>query len=58
MTGIYSAFGIADRNLPDLGVLKEVEAGNITGDDIICSILSISRQAEVQMGGTSGALYS
>ncbi|KAH8093308.1 dihydroxyacetone kinase [Cristinia sonorae] len=39
-------------------VLREVEAGRISGDDIVGSLIAISRVAEEQMGGTSGALYS
>ncbi|TCD71862.1 Dihydroxyacetone kinase 2 [Steccherinum ochraceum] len=39
-------------------VLREVEAGRISGDDVVGSMIAISRVAEEQMGGTSGALYS
>ncbi|KDQ61689.1 hypothetical protein JAAARDRAFT_31152 [Jaapia argillacea MUCL 33604] len=39
-------------------VLKEVENGNINGDDIVGAVIGISQVAEVEMGGTSGALYS
>ncbi|EJD07701.1 dihydroxyacetone kinase [Fomitiporia mediterranea MF3/22] len=40
------------------GVLKEIDNGTITGSDTIGAILTIAKQAEEQMGGTSGALYS
>lgn len=39
-------------------VLKEIEEGRITGEDVVGSVISVSRVAEEQMGGTSGALYS
>jgi len=39
-------------------VLKEIDTGKISGDDIVGSIITVSRVAEEQMGGTSGALYS
>lgn len=41
-----------------VGVLKEIEAGRISGTDVIGSTLAIATQTEEQMGGTSGALYS
>jgi len=41
-----------------LGVLAKIESGDISGDDLVRSILSISQVAEEAMGGTSGALYS
>ncbi|KAI0788772.1 dihydroxyacetone kinase [Abortiporus biennis] len=41
-----------------IAVLKEVESGRISGDDVVGSAISVSRVAEEQMGGTSGALYS
>jgi len=37
---------------------EEINEGRISGEDIVGSILAISRVAEEQMGGTSGALYS
>ncbi|THH05051.1 hypothetical protein EW145_g5078 [Phellinidium pouzarii] len=40
------------------GVSKEIYDGNITGTDIIHATLAIAKQTEVEMGGTSGALYS
>ncbi|KAI5120375.1 hypothetical protein M0805_006897 [Coniferiporia weirii] len=40
------------------GVLKEIDAGNITGTDVIQTLLNVAKQTEEQMGGTSGALYS
>ncbi|GBE86465.1 Dihydroxyacetone kinase 1 [Sparassis crispa] len=39
-------------------VLREVQNGNITGEDVVRSVISVSKVAEEQMGGTSGALYS
>ena len=41
-----------------LGVLAKIESGDISGDDLVRSILNISKVAEEAMGGTSGALYS
>lgn len=41
-----------------VAVLREVEAGRISGEDVVGSMIDISRVAEEQMGGTSGALYS
>jgi len=38
--------------------LEAMKAGLINGDDILNSVLEISRIAEEKMGGTSGALYS
>ncbi|KAL4063120.1 Dak1 domain-containing protein [Scleroderma citrinum] len=40
------------------GVLKALEEGNITGEDVIGSMIVVSKVAEEAMGGTSGALYS
>jgi len=40
------------------GVLKQVAAGHIKGDDVISSMIAIAQVAEEEMGGTSGALYS
>ncbi|KAF9482582.1 dihydroxyacetone kinase 1 [Pholiota conissans] len=40
------------------GVLTKISAGDITGNDIVRSIIVISQVAEEVMGGTSGALYS
>lgn len=40
------------------GVLAKIFAGEISGDDIVHSIITISQVAEGAMGGTSGALYS
>ncbi|OBZ74139.1 Dihydroxyacetone kinase [Grifola frondosa] len=39
-------------------VLKEVERGRVTGEDVVGSVITIAQVAEEQMGGTSGALYS
>lgn len=46
------------RHTPTIGVLRELKDGNIVGTDIVGAILVIAKQAEEQMGGTSGALYS
>lgn len=43
---------------PLLGVLAKINSRDISGDDLVRSILSISKVAEEAMGGTSGALYS
>ena len=43
---------------PPKGVLKALEQGNITGRDVVGSMIAISKVAEEAMGGTSGALYS
>ncbi|KAJ3515185.1 hypothetical protein NLJ89_g1917 [Agrocybe chaxingu] len=40
------------------GVLAKIESGDITGQDIPRSIITIAQVAEEAMGGTSGALYS
>ncbi|KAH9840217.1 dihydroxyacetone kinase [Rhodofomes roseus] len=40
------------------GVLKALESGQITGEDVVGSVIAVSKVAEEQMGGTSGALYS
>ena len=39
-------------------VLAEVKSGKISGDDVVGSVIAVSKVAEEQMGGTSGALYS
>lgn len=39
-------------------VLREVETGRISGEDVVGTMIAVSRVAEEQMGGTSGALYS
>jgi len=39
-------------------VLKALDEGSITGEDVVGSMIAISRAAEEAMGGTSGALYS
>jgi len=49
--------GITLRNGAQ-GVLKEVESGRITGQDVVGSVIRISKVAEAVMDGTSGALYS
>ena len=43
---------------PPKGVLKALEQGSITGEDVVGSMIAISKVAEEAMGGTSGALYS
>ncbi|KAI6125431.1 Dak1 domain-containing protein [Pisolithus croceorrhizus] len=40
------------------GVLKALEEGKVTGEDVIGSMIAVSKVAEEAMGGTSGALYS
>lgn len=40
------------------GVLKEVDAGRISGDNVVDSVIAVAKVAEERMGGTSGALYS
>ncbi|KAI6149802.1 Dak1 domain-containing protein [Pisolithus tinctorius] len=40
------------------GVLKALEEGKVSGEDVIGSMIAISKVAEEAMGGTSGALYS
>jgi len=40
------------------GVLAKIDGGEITGSDLIRSIIAIAQVAEEAMGGTSGALYS
>ncbi|CCM00356.1 uncharacterized protein FIBRA_02386 [Fibroporia radiculosa] len=39
-------------------VLKDVESGKISGENVVGSAIAVSKVAEEQMGGTSGALYS
>ncbi|CAK5265626.1 unnamed protein product [Mycena citricolor] len=39
-------------------VLREIEAGNIAGSDLVSDVVAISKVAETRMGGTSGAIYS
>ena len=39
-------------------VMKAIREGNISGDDIVASLIAISRVAEEQTGRTSGALFS
>ncbi|EIW58792.1 dihydroxyacetone kinase [Trametes versicolor FP-101664 SS1] len=39
-------------------VLKGLQAGRISGDDVVRSVIAIAQVAEEEMGGTSGALYS
>ncbi|KAH7890741.1 Dak1 domain-containing protein [Phlebopus sp. FC_14] len=40
------------------GVLKALEDGTVSGEDVVDSVITISKVAEEAMGGTSGALYS
>lgn len=40
------------------GVLKVLSQGVIMGGDVVNSMIAISKVAEEEMGGTSGALYS
>ncbi|KAF8906238.1 Dak1 domain-containing protein [Gymnopilus junonius] len=39
-------------------VLSKVSSGDISGDNLIRSVITIAQAAEEVMGGTSGALYS
>ncbi|OCH87380.1 dihydroxyacetone kinase [Obba rivulosa] len=39
-------------------VLKQLDGGKITGEDVVGSVIAVAQIAEEQMGGTSGALYS
>lgn len=39
-------------------VLEALSKGSISGNDVLGSVITISRIAEDAMGGTSGALYS
>ena len=39
-------------------VLQAIKEGKVSGGDIASSLIAISRVAEEQMGGTSGALFS
>lgn len=39
-------------------VLADLKSGKITPDDVVGSMVAISKVAEEQMGGTSGAIYS
>jgi len=39
-------------------VLEDVESGKISGDNVVDSVIAVSKVAEEHMGGTSGALYS
>ena len=40
------------------GVLKAIRGNQISGEDVVGSLIAISTVAEERMGGTSGALYS
>lgn len=39
-------------------VLQAIKEGKVSGEDIVSSLITISKVAEEQMGGTSGALFS
>lgn len=39
-------------------VLSDIESGKISGKSVVGSMIAISKVAEEQMGGTSGAIYS
>lgn len=41
-----------------IAVLAAVKNGKISGEDVVGSVIAVSKVAEEQMGGTSGALYS
>lgn len=47
----------ANISIP-LAVRERVINGQITGEDVVSAVLTISRVVEEKMGGTSGALYS
>ncbi|EPT00901.1 hypothetical protein FOMPIDRAFT_1023465 [Fomitopsis schrenkii] len=40
------------------GVLKALQSGSVSGQDVVGSVIAVSKVAEEKMGGTSGALYS
>lgn len=40
------------------GVLKALKEGKVSGEDVVGSVIAISKVAEEAMGGTSGAFYS
>ena len=39
-------------------VLADTRDGKISGQNVVKSVIAVSKIAEEQMGGTSGALYS
>ncbi len=39
-------------------ILKGLQEGRISGEDVTKSVITVAQVAEEQMGGTSGALYS
>ena len=41
-----------------VAVLKDLKEGRITGEHVPKSVIAVSKVAEEQMGGTSGAIYS
>lgn len=41
-----------------IGVLKALQSGSVSGQDVVGSVIAVSKVAEEKMGGTSGALYS
>lgn len=43
---------------PPTAVLKDLNDGRISGEDVPKSVIAVATVAEEQMGGTSGALYS
>jgi hypothetical protein len=47
-----------DTDRPTSAVLEALRNNSISGDDVLGSVITISRIAEDAMGGTSGALYS
>lgn len=38
-------------------MLREVQKHTISGNDLVKAMMTIAQQAEINMGGTSGALY-
>ena len=41
-----------------VAVQADIKSGKINADDVVGSLVAISKVAEEQMGGTSGAIYS
>lgn len=40
------------------GVLQELAKGNISGNDVVGSVVQVAEVVDREMDGTSGALYS
>lgn len=41
-----------------IAVIADIQSGRISGQNVVQSVIAISKIAEEQMGGTSGAIYS